>query len=108
MMAISSRSPAKSKVQERIVEDFLYVDNAALLYGLSKACRWFELTISLKKTAVLPFAAEHEFFINDALLENSDKCSDVGSIVDSKSDLYDLVRLLQCLASSRKTSHDQC
>lgn len=32
MMAISSRSPAKSKVQERIVEDFLYVDNAALLF----------------------------------------------------------------------------
>lgn len=78
------------------------------LYGLSKACRRFGLTISLKKTAVLSFAAEHEFFINDALLENFDKCSDLGSIVDSKSGLYDLVRLLQCLASSRKTSHDQC
>ena len=46
------------------------------LDGFSNGCRGVGLTINLKKkTEMLALTAEHDFFIDDILLENVDKFS---------------------------------
>lgn len=91
-----ARLRAKTKVQEVLIRELLFADDAALSShtedGLQKlvdrfaeACKEFGLTISLKKTQILAQGAEHppEISIGDHKLEVVDHFTYLGSTVSS-------------------------
>jgi hypothetical protein len=89
-----ARFRAKSRVEECIVREFLYADDAAicatsashlqeLLDGFSSACQKFGLTISLKKTVTLSINQRHDFHINETTLQNVDSFTYLGSTMTS-------------------------
>ena len=89
-----ARFKAKSRVEECIVRDFLYADDAAicatsadqlqeLLDGFASACQKFGLTISLKKTVTLSVNQTHQFHINETTLQHVNSFTYLGSTMTS-------------------------
>ena len=89
-----ARFKAKSRVEECIVREFLYADDAAicatsadqlqeLLDGFASACQKFGLTISLKKTVTLSVNQTHDFHINETTLQHVNSFTYLGSTMTS-------------------------